>query len=630
MRPRTSILVIAILVVATGGTGRTAAPDVVADPASLVDPLIGTANGGNTFSGAVVPFGMVQWSPETTRGDHTRAAAPGGSAYDATRIRGFSLTHLSGTGCRGASGDVPFMPIVGPMTTSPSADKTDRVYATRFAHANERASAGAYQVRLQSGVNVELTSTARTGVGRFTYPKGAPATLLVRTSDSEVGSSDAHVKVDRAAHTISGSVESGNFCGYIHAIDRRSYYTLYFVAVFDRPFSRVGTWKDDRLTPEATEADGGTTYGKDGYPAAGSGSGAFVGFGDEGGAVNVRVGISYVSAENAAANLGAESPDGASFESTARRAHDLWNAALGRITIGGGTPAEQTIFYTALYHALLHPNVFSDANGQYAGFDGRVHAVSAPQRAQYANFSGWDVYRSQLQLVTLLDPAVGSDIAQSLFNQAAQNHGEWDRWTHNAGATHVMEGDPSPAAVAGIYAFGGTSFDVNGAYASLLRAATTPTAADLGDEGCPVECAGQRPSLDQWLKIHYIAAKSNAWGGAGETLEDAAADFALSSLARRLGRAAEADDMLRRSGYWRNLFNASATPARDTSRTATPTDRGRRSIRPRARASPKGAARSTRGWCRSTRRGSSTRWAARRAPSIVWMPGFTTTTARGR
>ncbi len=555
------MLAIAMLVGIAGATGRTSAPDVVADPASLVDPLVGTANGGNTFPGTVVPFGMVQWSPETTRGDHARAAAAGGYAYDATRIRGFSLTHLSGAGCRGASGDVPFMPIVGAMTTSPSADRTDRVYAARFAHANERAVAGAYEVRLQSGVRAELTATARTGVGRFTYPKGAPATLLVRTSDAEVGSSDAHVQVDSAARTISGSVTSGNFCGYIHAIDRRSYYTLYFVAVFDQPFSTLGTWKDDRLTPGATEADGATTYGKDGYPLVGRGSGAFVGFGDAGGAVNVRVGVSYVSTENAVANLRAESPDGASFEATARRAHDLWNRALGRLATSGGTTAERTIFYTALYHALLHPNVFSDANGQYAGLDGRVHTVSAPQRAQYANFSGWDVYRSQLQLVTLLDPAVGGDVAQSLLNQAEQNRGEWDRWTHNAGATHVMEGDPSPAAISGIYAFGGTSFDVKGAYASLLRAATTPTAADLSDQGCPVECAGERPSLDQWLRLHYIATKSNAWGGAGETLEDAAADFSLSALARRLGRDADADTLLRRSGYWRNVFNPSATSA---------------------------------------------------------------------
>ena len=561
MPPRTTVIAVAIAALAAAGGVRATIVDQAPDPASLVNPLIGTANGGNTFPGAVVPFGMVQWSPETTRGDHTRVAAPGGYAYDATRIRGFSLTHLSGAGCRGASGDVPFMPIAGAVTTSPSSDKTDRTYAAPFAHANERAASGAYEVRLQSGIKVELTATPRTGVARFTYPRGAEETLLVRASDSEVGSSDARVTIDRAARTISGSVTSGNFCGYINAVDRRSYYTLHFVAVFDRPFASVGTWTGARVEADATAAGGGTTYGGDGYPVVGQGSGAFVSFGDGGGAVNVRVGISYVSAGNAAANLEAESPEGATFEATARRAHDRWKVALGRVQVGGGSPSERTIFYTALYHALLHPNLFSDANGQYAGMDGRVHAVAAPQHAQYANFSGWDVYRSQLQLVTLVDPAVGSDIAQSLFNQAGQNQGAWDRWTHNAGATHVMEGDPSPASVAGIYAFGGAGFDVRGAYRSLLLAATRPTAADASGTGCPVECPGQRPSLDQWLTLHYIAATSNAWGGAGETLEDAAADFALSALARRLGERAEADALQARAGYWRNVFNPAATPS---------------------------------------------------------------------
>jgi putative alpha-1,2-mannosidase len=122
-----------------------------ADLAAHVNPLIGTSNGGNTFPGPVVPFGMFSWSPENTRGDMTRAAAPGGYHYDATRIRGFSLSHLSGAVCRGASGDIPFMPHVGGVTSSPSTDAKNEIHASDFAHADERASAGAYQVRLKSG-----------------------------------------------------------------------------------------------------------------------------------------------------------------------------------------------------------------------------------------------------------------------------------------------------------------------------------------------------------------------------------------------------------------------------------------------------------------------------------------------
>jgi len=538
------------------GCARRPAPEPVADPAALVNPLIGSANGGNTFPGAVTPFGMLAWSPETTRGDHTRTAAPGGYAYDATRIRGFSLTHLSGTGCRGASGDVPFMPHVGPLRGSPSADTADRVYAQRFAHANETAEPGYYQVRLASGVNVELTATARTGAARFTFPSDEDAALLVRVSDSEVGSSDAVVRVDPGSRTITGSVTSGNFCGYIGTVDRRSYYSLHFVAVFDRPFARVGAWRNDTLTPDLATAGGGTTYGDDGYPAPGLGSGAYVGFDTrDGGTVNVRVGISYVSLDNARANLEAENPEGTPFDEVRAGARAAWNDAIGRIEISGGSPDERVMFYTALYHSLLHMNLASDVNGEYWGFDQQAHAVMGSQRAQYANFSGWDVYRSQVHLVALVDPAVASDMAQSLVNQASQFGGVWDRWTHNAGATHVMEGDPSPPTVAGIYAFGGTGFDQRAAFASLLRAATVPTPFDLSDEGCRVECVGERPSLDKWLTLHYIPTVSNAWGGAGETLEDATADFALAQLARRLGEDEAHARLLARSGYWRNLWN---------------------------------------------------------------------------
>src|SRR5256714_292671 len=539
---------------------REAPADFVRDPASYVNPLIGGAGGGNTFPGAVVPFGMLQWSPETTRGNSTRTSAPGGYAYDATRVRGFSLTHLSGTGCRGASGDIPFMPYTGQLKSSPSADANDKTYATRFSHANEQASPGYYQVRLESGVNVELTSTERTGSARFSFPASQPAFVLIRASDSEVGSGDARVRVDAATRTVSGSVTGGNFCGYINEVDRRSYYTLYFVAVFDRPFASVGTWEDDKLKAGGTSAAGGTTYGADGYPVAGKGSGAYVAFDTGGATVQLRVGISYVSLANAEANLRAENPAGTSLHSVRTHARAGWNSALGRVQVGGGTRSQLMTFYTALYHALLHPNLFSDVNGQYHGFDEQTHTVGGRQKAQYANFSGWDVYRSQLQLVALLDARVASDIAQSLFNQATQNGGEWDRWTHNSGATHVMEGDPSPPAIAGIYAFGGRDFDAHGAFASLSRAAGLPAAGDLSNKGCPVECPGQRPSLDKWLAIHYVPAASNAWGGAGETLEDATADFCLAQLARRLGDAESEKKFLERAAYWKNVFNPNATP----------------------------------------------------------------------
>ncbi|MFF5235499.1 GH92 family glycosyl hydrolase [Dactylosporangium sp. NPDC000521] len=533
-----------------------AAPPALAvtNPASYVNTLVGT-NGGETFPGADTPYGMVQWSPENTAGNQTRTVRPGGYGYNATRVRGFSLTHMSGTGCAGGSGDIPFMPHVGTVTSSPSADTTDATYASGFSHADETATAGYYRVRLNSGVNTELTATTRSGSGRFTYPTGSTASMLIRTSNSEVGSSAATVNIDAANRTISGSVTSGNFCGYINAVGRRSYYTLHFTAVFDKPFASVGTWQDGTLRAGTTSASGGTTYGTDGWPVAGKGSGGYVTFDlSQGTTVGVRVGISYVSQANAQANLAAENPAGTTFDTVRQRATDAWNTELGRVDVTGGTTAQLQTFYTALYHALLHPNVFSDTNGQYVGMDQQVH-TAASGHAQYANFSGWDVYRGQVQLVTLLRPDVGADIAQSLLNQANQNGGVWDRWTHNQGGTHVMTGDPAHAAVPSIYAFGGTGFDAAGALNSMVHAATTVTAADLSRDGWNVMVVGERPSLDKWLSINYIPANGNAWGGAGETLEDSVADFGVSQLAQRLGSTTTAQQFLARSQYWKNVYN---------------------------------------------------------------------------
>lgn len=545
------------------------------DPASAVNPLIGTANGGNDYPGAVLPFGMVAWSPEEPRNkprpkvegvpgsmvdDRNRPAAPGGYAYTANLIRGFSLTHLMGTGCAGASGDIPFMPFVGSVQSSPSDDTNNEVYASQFSHADETAAAGYYRVKLADGVTVELTATQRAGDGQFTYPAGQPAVMLVRASDSETGSTDATLKIAAATRTVSGSVTSGNFCGYLGTTDRRSYYTLYFVAHFDQPFLSTGTWKDSTVRPDTTEAGGGTTYGPRGFPPPGKGSGGWIALDTtKSRVVHVRVGISYVSEQNAEANLRAENPEDASFDMLRQRAHAAWNEALDRVHIIGGTPDERTVFYTALYHTMLGENLYSDVDGRYFGMDQKIHTVAAPQKAQYSTFSGWDVYRSQLQLVTLLIPDVGSDIAQSLLNQAEQNGGEWDRWTHNSGITHVMNGDPAAPAIADILAFGGKAFDVKSAYGSLLKAAIVPTEHDLSKEGCPVECVGERPSLDLWMKLHYIPTDGNAWGPGADTLEDVTADFSIAELALRLGDKANQKLFLGRAQYWKNIFNPQAT-----------------------------------------------------------------------
>lgn len=538
---------------ATQAVGASRITSSSLDPTEHVDPLVGTSNLGNVFPGAVTPFGMFSFSPETSRGNAYRTAAPGGYLYDATRIRGFSLTHMSGTGCAGGSGDIPIFPYAGEVTTSPQADAKDATYASTFSHANEVAKPGYYKVGLDSGITTELAATTRTGSARFAFPADKPSSLLFRTSNSEVGSSDAQVTIDPDKRTVSGSVTSGNFCGYLASVGQRSYYTLHFVAEFDQPFAKTGTWKDTTVTPGSTSAQGGTTYGPDGWMPANKGSGGYVGFDAK--TVNMRVGISYVSQENAQANLKAENPQGTSLEQTAALAKQAWRDQLNKIEVTGGTPAARTTFYTALYHALLHPNVFSDVNGEYWGFDQKKHWVKGSQEAQYATFSGWDVYRSQVQLLALLEPRKAGDIAQSLLNQANQNGGVWDRWTHASGSTAVMTGDPSAPAVAGIYAFGGTNFDARAALRSLVNAATVPTAKDLSSAGKPVMSIGQRPSLDKYLALHYVPTKSNAWGGAVETLEDTTADFAIAQLALKNNDKPTYDKFLKRSQYWQNVFN---------------------------------------------------------------------------
>ena len=423
------------------------------DPAALVNPFIGTANGGNVFPGATAPFGMVQFSPEASPVNPRRPiAAPGGYEDRATQLRGFSLTNVEGWGCAGGSGDIPLMPTTDPITTSPSTDFR-HAYASNFRHADELASPGSYQVTLASGVHVSLAAGTRIAAGTFTFPAGKPAQILVRTSDSEVGSTAAHTDLDPATSTVTGQVTSGNFCGYIGTEDRRPYYTLYFVAKFDHPVTAHGAWHDTTLTPDSKAADGGTGFGPKGFPETGHGSGVYLAFPTTPGAptpIRLRVGISYDSLANAQANLAAESRTATTYEQEA-----------GMRTALPGTPAPARLNLwrnphpaDRLHHRSLprppNPHHLQRHHRRLPGHGHGVHRLAPGQTAQYANFSGWDVYRSEFQLLTWLYPALGSDIAQSLLNQSQQDGGRWDRWTHLSGATHVMNGDPAAPAIADI------------------------------------------------------------------------------------------------------------------------------------------------------------------------------------
>ncbi|MEU8028334.1 GH92 family glycosyl hydrolase [Streptomyces sp. NPDC049099] len=523
------------------------------DLTQYVNPFVGTKktgstsyDGGNTFPGADAPFGMVQWSPDTP------SPQPGGYAYTDHEIRGFSLTHLSGAGCT-AGQDLPFMPHVGSVAESPATGPG--AYLDGFSHDAESARPGYYGVTLASGTKVELTATQRSGAGRFTYPAGRTASLLIDLSGSLRGASDARATIDKARRAITGYVTGGGFCGSSNR------YRVYFSAVFDQPFAAVGTWRDGIVSPGGTRV--GTTPAKDTAKQAGNRkqtqggvqpAGAYVTFDTtRSQTVGVKVGLSYVSTAGAAENAAREQGS-ASFDTVAEKTRAQWNARLHQMEIAGGTDIQRTTFYTALYHSLLQPNVFDDVNGQYIGFDGRIHKARSGHH-QYANFSGWDIYRCEAQLIALLAPDVASDIAQSMYNQARQAGDVWDRWSVANDFAGVMNGDPYHSILASMYAFGATDFDAGAALASMVKGATT------------VQNAGaryvERPGLADYLSLGYLP------DDVSTTLEYTTADFGIAALAGRLGDTGTQATFMKRAQNWRNLFNPAGSWIQPRSRTGS-------------------------------------------------------------
>jgi predicted alpha-1,2-mannosidase len=494
------------------------------DLASLVDPFTGTGqqtlafHGGDTFPGADVPFGMVQWSPDTS------SNPDGGYVYSDDYIKGFSLTHISGAGCN-AYGDIPFMPYVGTVSTSPASSSS--TYMSKFDHANETASAGYYAVKLDNGVTTDLTVTQHSGMGNFTYPSGQTATMLVNVAGSAEGVSAAQVNI--GSDTISGSASSGDFCS-----KASNTYTVYFWAQFSQPFATVGTWSNSTVTAGSTSASG-------------TGSGAFVTFDTSNSTtIGMRVGISFVSIANAQNNVNQEDASG-DFATVYAQADQAWDNILGEIQVSGGTTAQTRTFYSALYHALLHPNVFSDVNGQYIGFDGKVHTV-AQGHAQYANYSGWDIYRSEAQLLALLAPEQASDIAQSMVNDYQQS-GMLPKWAMANAETYIMIGDPADGIIADIYAFGGRDFDTQAALAAMIKEGT--------------QTNNIRPGLNYLESLGYLPTDGadgsygccNIDGTAATTLEYNTADFAIGAFAQELGDATDGQTFIGRAQDWKNLLD---------------------------------------------------------------------------
>jgi predicted alpha-1,2-mannosidase len=492
------LLVAAALAAATALPGFTAtahAATPAASPISLVNPLIGTENGADDFPGADAPFGMVQFSPDTpSRPDG------GGYSYTDSSITGFSLSHISGPGC-GAGGDVPILPTTGAVNGS----ATDG-----FSHSDESASPGYYSVDLSNGVGVELTATTRTGMAQFTFPATTQANLLFKLSQSQNGTSNPGFTVVSNTE-VSGQVTDGHFCGAGNT------YTIYFDMQFNTPFTSSGSFSGgDSVTFDTSSQQ----------------------------TILAKVGVSYVSRANAAANLAAEN-SGWNFSGVESSTQSAWNSLLGRIAVSGGTTAQQTVFYTALYHALLHPNVFSDVNGQYYGFDGKVHTVDSGHSAAYANYSGWDVYRSQAQLTALVDPSVASDIAQSMIDDYTQT-GLFPKWSEDDGETYVMVGDPADSIIADYYSFGAHNFDTSTALSDMIAEATNTN--------------NDRPGLNYLESDGYLPADGsygccNFYGPVSTTLEYDTADYAIASFAKQLGDSGDYTTFDNRAQDWHNLLN---------------------------------------------------------------------------
>ena len=556
---------------ATSATSASA--KLVTYPASLVNPFIGTSGGVDTFPGPDMPFGMIQWSPDTTsRPDG------GGYEYNDSQLIGYSLTHLSGPGCS-AYGDAPILPTVGAIGTSPT-DTTDS-----FSHATETAQAGYYAGTLGNGVTVKLTGTTRAGIGSFNFPATSQANLLLKLSDSadQVDGTSAQVVGD---DEVTGSVTAGHFCG--QSSPPENDYTLHFNIVFSQPFTASGTWggasssssvtRNSRqvgqnnikhaaaATPKATAPSTKVFAGSKpdltvrprpqptvhGTKAAAAPQttvtnpdGLYLTFDTtKNQTVRAKVGISFTSTANAALNLGAEIPAW-NFNQVKKANQAAWNQLLGKVQIAGGDQAQQVQFYTALYHALLHPNVFSDENGQYMGYDGKVHTV-ARGHAEYANYSGWDIYRDQVQLAAMVAPQQTSESITSMLNDYEQT-GMLPKWNLGGGESYVMVGDPADSIIADAYAFGARDFDVPEALKAMMTEATTINNIRPGNATL---------LADGYLPDDGTYGCCNFYGPVSTQLEYDTADYAIASLAKDTGDTGDYTKFATMAQSWQNTFNA--------------------------------------------------------------------------
>lgn len=487
-------------------------------PADEVNPFIGTDNAkpgmvnwknGATYPGAVTPWGMVSVSPYNAPGSKS------GYLFGKPFLYGFGHVHLSGVGCS-ELGSVVVMPGLGAIPAGLEPGKS--------AYGSEVASPGYYHTVLEpSGIVCEMTSTTRSGLSRYTFPQGTgDAHILIDASfslNSRIMPARGEIHIVNDSE-VAGWTQTGHFCG---AADQKE--RVCFVALFSRPALSSGTWKGDI---------------KSGSPdAVGRGVGAFLDFGsDSARIVLVKVGISYVSIEDARENLMAEQP-GWDFEGISREAKADWNKVLSRFEVKGGTADERVQFYTGLYHMLIHPSVFSDVNGSYTAMNsGKV--LKAKGYLRYDVFSLWDTYRALHPFLTMFYPGREHDMTESILHMYRES-GWLPKWELAGHDARVMVGDPAGIMLAETYINGLHDFDLPLAYEAMKHNADDTTGNRV------------RRLLGAYLKYHYVP--SNIRGSVSMTLEYGVSDYAISKVAGILGFKAEQERFLSRSQYYQNLYD---------------------------------------------------------------------------
>ncbi len=493
--------------------------------ASYVRPFVGAQGEGNTFPGPSVPFGMVQISPDT---DTTNWDTDSGYEYTDPTIQGFSLTHLSGTGCPDL-GDFLFVPQVGtPAVEAGPKNHPELGYQSLFSHADESAAAGYYKVKLQkSGVTTELSAGERSGILRFTFPASDEASILT----------DLNHVIDGGRWHVAESrlrVEDGSTVTGFHLVNgwaRERY--LYFAARYSRPFDEALIIKDGKPVTYKSYVNyrfrsRNEVVGTNLQLLAKYKTGA-------GEVIQVKVAVSAVSAANALENLNAEIP-GWDFNKVRNTAFEKWNHELSRIQIEGSEEQKAT-FYTSLYHAFLVPNLYQDVNGEYRGLDQNIH--HSKKFTKYTVFSLWDTFRAEHPLLALIQEQRDSDMINSILDHYHQSADHLlPMWELQGNETWCMIGYHAVPVIVDGYLKGVKGIDAKDAYDAIKTTAMNP----------------HYDGLASYRKLGWVPFDEED-ESLSKTLEYAYDDYAIAQMAKALGKTADYDYFLNRSASFKNIYN---------------------------------------------------------------------------